>query len=395
MEENDEEINLAKSKELLKSMNNYNNSSRQANPLSFSNKNVKSLYQNQLKSDSERILNKNNFSEKDLSNKIESEKNLQFKSFTEKSNKLNYNNNSQSNNFSSNNYKNQAEKSKQVINEINEPELNFSGNIKENSFNSKEDEINNTNGNKSNNKNEDYSDDVEIEEEEEYEEEEEEEDIYVDEDDNELYYISNKGQSGNTSEYDIINRGILHKQSHKNHNHLKFEEYSIDEIKENRLKEIIGYLKVQKQPFDEGDLSRIFDRLDKDGNKKVSSEELKKFLYSLRTPINDFYVDKIIKEFDANDDGDIDKKEFIDKMNMQVDKINENDLTELWEVFKLFDANHDDIICYEDLMNVFMALGESVSETHCLEMIKFLSDENKGGIDFSKFFELVKDDGKR
>ena len=215
------------------------------------------------------------------------------------------------------------------------------------------------------------------------------------EDEDDYYHEEDEDYSYSDEEVDEINEeNESNSKQEIDNEYLKFEGKLINDSQENRLKEIMGYLKVQKQPFDEGDLSRIFDRLDKDGNKKISSEELKKFLFSLRTPINDFYIDKIVKEFDVNNDGDIDKNEFFKKMNLQVDKVNENDYSELWEIFKLFDANNDDFICKEDLMNVFMALGESVSNERCREMIGYLS-MMKEGIDFPTFFELVKEEGKR
>ena len=224
--------------------------------------------------------------------------------------------------------------------------------------------------------NEDFEDEEYEDEEEEEEFEEEEEEL----DDSEIYGNLNKQNQDN----------ILNRKSN-NDFYLKENDY----LKKNRLKEIIGYLKVQKQPFDESDLNSIFKRLDKDGNNSITSEELKNFLLSLKTPINEFYIDKIVNDFDANEDGKITKHEFFNKMNTQVEKINENDFVELWEIFKLFDANHDDIICHEDLSNVFTALGESINEQNLEQMIKFLGDDKNGGIDFSKFFELVKDEGKR
>jgi Ca2+-binding EF-hand superfamily protein len=172
-----------------------------------------------------------------------------------------------------------------------------------------------------------------------------------------------------------------------------------DSVKQNssqkkRIEEIISYLKVQKQPFDENDLSRIFDRLDIDGDNRISSDEIKKFLNSLRTPVNDFYIEKIISEFDSNRDGDIEKREFLNKMNKQSGKVNRGDLTELLEIFKLFDANHDNKICEQDLQNIMKALGENFDEETCKEMIRFLGDEN-GYINFNKFFDLVKEEGKK
>ena len=167
-----------------------------------------------------------------------------------------------------------------------------------------------------------------------------------------------------------------------------------DKKQRKRLEEIISYLKVQKQPFHEDELSKIFDLLDIDKDKSISSEEIKRFLNSLRTPINDFYIEKIVREFDSNRDGDIQKKEFLNRMKKQANKESNSDLTELLEIFKLFDANHDEKICDQDLQNILKALGENFDGEMCKEMMKHLGDGN-GGINFSQFFELVKDEGKK
>lgn len=173
-----------------------------------------------------------------------------------------------------------------------------------------------------------------------------------------------------------------------------FNKIQQDSKQKKRLDEIISYLKVQKKPFDPNELGKIFDRLDMDGNNAISRDELKRFLISLKTPINDYYIEKIISEFDSNRDGDISKKEFLDKMKSHQYKGNTSDLTELLEIFKLFDANHDNKICDQDLQNILLALGENFEQETCREMMKYLGGED-GKINFSQFFELVKDEGNK
>jgi Ca2+-binding EF-hand superfamily protein len=231
-----------------------------------------------------------------------------------------------------------------------------------------------------------------------YEEEEEEASISEEREDIEVndYFDNNKNYKVNSSKNYKIENNSRRRSNLDSKEFMKYDDITLDNIKQNRLKEIIGYLKVQKQPFDENDLSRIFERLDDDGDQKISIEELKKFLNTLRTPVNYMYVNKIIKEFDENEEGNIDKKDFFEKMNKQTDKINENDLSELLEIYKLFDANHDDKICNQDLLNVMKALGENFSESQCKEMIDLLCiDKSQSSLDFPSFFELVKNEGEK
>lgn len=161
--------------------------------------------------------------------------------------------------------------------------------------------------------------------------------------------------------------------------------------KEDRLEEIISHLKFQKQEIDETELIKIFERLDADKSQTISKNELKIFLFALRTPVNDFYIEKILKEFDKNNDGNISQNEFVEKMKKKINNSNTGDLTELLEIYKLFDANHDNKICHQDLYNVMMALGESFDETQCKQMISSLVGDSKDSVDFSTFFEIVKD----
>jgi len=161
--------------------------------------------------------------------------------------------------------------------------------------------------------------------------------------------------------------------------------------KDARLEKIISDLKFQKQDIDETELIKIFERLDADKSQTISKQELKNFLFALRTPVNDFYIEKILKEFDKNNDGNISQNEFVEKMKKKINNSNNGDLSELLEIYKLFDANHDNKICHQDLYNVMMALGESFDEMQCKQMITSLVGESKDSIDFSTFFEIIKD----
>ena len=187
-----------------------------------------------------------------------------------------------------------------------------------------------------------------------------------------------------------------------------YEKIQNNEVSRKRLEEFVSYLKVKKNKFDEGELLRVFEKLDIDKDNKISSDEIKKFLHSMRNPINKYYIEKMIGEFDKNKDGNIGDREFIDMMNAQKDKENNRDMKEIIEIFKIFDTNHDNIIGHEDLYHVMKALGENFTDVQCQNMIQLLvKDQNKKGIkkdsinkesmeyvegiNFARFFELIKD----
>jgi len=161
-----------------------------------------------------------------------------------------------------------------------------------------------------------------------------------------------------------------------------------------RLKEIMSYLKGQKSGLRISEINKIFEKLDLDGDRKIDTSEIKKFLSSLRTPINDYFIQKLFKDFDLDNNGEIKKSEFMERMRTHKERGYGNELTELLEVFKLFDANQDNKICIDDLQNVMNALGENFESDSIKDMMKYLSSSS-GHIDFSRFFDLVKDEGKK
>lgn len=234
-------------------------------------------------------------------------------------------------------------------------------------------------------------------------EEEEEEDIIISDrvSDNESNKTNKTNKTIDSIDFDKEQDKTKSKFKSNPRKTIKYDDILIDSIKENRIKEIIGYLKVQKQSLDENDINTIFDRLDDDNDNKISVKELKYFLLSLKSSINNVYIDQIFNEFDMNKEGFITKEEFYSKMNQQTDKGNENDLSELLEIFKLFDSNHDDKVCGLDLMNVFKVLGENFSEEQCKEMMRLLCGNSEFGheghqseLDFLAFFDLVKNEGR-
>ena len=163
--------------------------------------------------------------------------------------------------------------------------------------------------------------------------------------------------------------------------------------KEDRLEAIISHLKFQKEEIDDNELNKIFERLDTNGDKDISNSELKTFLEALKTSVNNFdsYIDNIYKDFKKNNEGNISQAEFVETMKKKINNSNNGDLSELLEIYKLFDANHDHKICQQDLYNVMMALGESFNEKQCAEIISCLATNDKKHLDFNDFYNIIKD----
>ena len=167
-----------------------------------------------------------------------------------------------------------------------------------------------------------------------------------------------------------------------NDNVLKAEEYynSLTDEEKIKISNIVSYIKGQNHQLTDKEISEIFKKLDVNGNNSISFTELQNFLAVLRSKVNNYYINEIMKEYDQNASGEISKEVFIEKMKDSLKgKYKKDDITELKEVFQLFDVNHDNKISYEDINSVMTALGETTfTDKMCKDMIKHLKRKKSG-----------------
>ena len=176
---------------------------------------------------------------------------------------------------------------------------------------------------------------------------------------------------------------------------------SLSQEEKKKLSNIVTYIKGQNHQLNEEELKEIFKKLDVNERDKINFEDLKNFLGVLRTNVNNYYINEIIKEY-GNDKKEITQKILIKKMNENIKgKYKKDDITELREIFQLFDTNHDNKITSEDLKNVMNALGEtSFSDEMCKDMIKFLKKKiddksNNEHLTYDDFIEIVKGESEQ
>ena len=175
-----------------------------------------------------------------------------------------------------------------------------------------------------------------------------------------------------------------------------------------KLASVITYIKGQNHQLNEKEIEAIFKKLDIHGNNKITFEDLQKFLSVLRSKVNNYYINEIIREY-GQDSKEISKETFIEKMKDSIKgKYKKEDITELKEVFQLFDTNHDNKITYEDINNVMNALGEtSFTDDMCKNMIIHLKAEAVGKdkinnnkneecyLTYDDFIEIVKEESEQ
>ena len=103
-----------------------------------------------------------------------------------------------------------------------------------------------------------------------------------------------------------------------------------------------------------------FDLFDRDGNGKVSSDELGPLMRSLGANPKDDHLQELINEVDYDGDGVLNFTEFIDLMVNDRPEI-EDDL-DLIEAFHAFDAYETGLIDSADLREAFYRMDEGQAE---------------------------------
>lgn len=152
------------------------------------------------------------------------------------------------------------------------------------------------------------------------------------------------------------------------------------------------------------ELSDSFQVFDRNGDGKISEEELAAVLRSLGERVSDAEIATLMKEVDANGDGYIDLHEFIElntrpirSSNIdacspdQEDSRDSNDSHEaLASAFDVFDADKNGFISADELRRVLVAFGDAeVSLDECRRMIQCVDEDGDHMVNFREFVALM------
>ncbi|CAN0908622.1 Probable calcium-binding protein CML25 [Linum grandiflorum] len=91
----------------------------------------------------------------------------------------------------------------------------------------------------------------------------------------------------------------------------------------------------------------------------------------------------MITEFDADGDGFIDFKEFVEMNTQGVGS--EEAMVNLRHAFSVYDIDGNGSITAEELHKVMVSLGEECSIAECKKMISGVDRDGNGTIDFEEF----------
>ncbi|KAI3816618.1 hypothetical protein L1987_16321 [Smallanthus sonchifolius] len=133
----------------------------------------------------------------------------------------------------------------------------------------------------------------------------------------------------------------------------------------------------------EAELEQVFNKFDVNGDGKISSSELGSIMGSMGHHPTHEELEKMIVEVDADGDGFIDLKEFIELNTKGVDSTEL--LENLKDAFSVFDVDKNGSITADELQKVLGSLGEECSVGECRKMIAGVDQDGDGMISFDEF----------
>ncbi|KAG0590187.1 hypothetical protein M758_1G077500 [Ceratodon purpureus] len=144
------------------------------------------------------------------------------------------------------------------------------------------------------------------------------------------------------------------------------------------------------------DLVEAFKMFDRNGDGKISSKELGTVLRSLGENLSEVELEQMIRDVDADGDGEIDLQEFINlnsgarRGGVSLSGGEVSDAEALQSAFDVFDSDKDGFISAPELHRVLSSLGDDhVSMDDCRYMISCVDADGDERVDFKEFQKLM------
>lgn len=164
-------------------------------------------------------------------------------------------------------------------------------------------------------------------------------------------------------------------------------------VKDSKLQKAIVNLMVKNvEEDDEENLRRMFNRLDKDGDERITEEEMVASLKNdgMYGPQAEREAKKILQDADENGDNSVNFEEFI--LARARNKLT-TDKQVLYAVFNLLDSNGDEKVDKEELMTIFG--NPSLGDAEIQQMINEVDTDQDGCISFQEFMQTLGKVGDR
>ncbi|GAQ86360.1 calmodulin [Klebsormidium nitens] len=138
------------------------------------------------------------------------------------------------------------------------------------------------------------------------------------------------------------------------------------------------------------EFKEAFAIFDKDGDGSITCNELGMVMKSLGQKPTDAELLQMVKEVDADQNGEIDFPEFL---TMMLRKMNQGDPEkELMDVFLVFDKDNSGTISRDELRSAMYVIGEKLSDEEIDEAIKLADASGDGEVDYNEFIQFVLSD---
>ncbi|CAN6239973.1 unnamed protein product [Urochloa humidicola] len=159
---------------------------------------------------------------------------------------------------------------------------------------------------------------------------------------------------------------------------------------------------------DAAELARVFELFDKNGDGRITREELEESLGKLGMSVAGDELASMIDRIDANGDGCVDVEEFGELYRAIMscgdgraagsDGAGEGEEEadeDMREAFRVFDANGDGYITVDELGAVLSSLGLKQGRTaeECRKMIGRVDRDGDGRVDFHEFRQMMRAGG--
>ncbi|ERN01481.1 hypothetical protein AMTRI_Chr03g148140 [Amborella trichopoda] len=135
------------------------------------------------------------------------------------------------------------------------------------------------------------------------------------------------------------------------------------------------------------EFKEAFCLFDKDGDGRITLEELKTVIVSLGQNPTEEELHDMISEVDVNANGSIEFGEFL---HLMARKMQETDAEEeLLEAFKVFDKDQNGYISATELRHVMINLGEKLTDEEVAQMIREADMDGDGQVNFEEFVRIM------
>lgn len=131
----------------------------------------------------------------------------------------------------------------------------------------------------------------------------------------------------------------------------------------------------------------IFDLFDTDKSGAIDTNELNKIMEVLGIQCTNKEIEQMLKFLDEDKNGTIEFDEFLkifEKKLLEPDTFND-----LYDSFKIIDYSCKGILTMNELANVMMSFGDTMSKEEVTDFLSYAPQNEKGEIDYKEFAQIL------